>query len=137
MNIPLIFIALIVCLLTIYMMNRFVKRPNIYCFILLIQFLSYCSIIYSFENVFTIPQIELLIILCSIFIPSCIVLFDYYKMKRTVKNNRINIHLVEKKKKQEVEKLNFHTSWKMLNIIKRNFSSYCFESLDISDKNFQ
>lgn len=137
MNIPLIFIALIVCLLTIYMMNRFVKRPSIFTvFILLIQFLSATVVVFTlFENVFTIPQIELLIILCGIFIPSCIVLFDYYKMKRTVKNNGINIHLVEKKKKQEVEKLNFSYFLKNAEHYKKEISALTvFESLDISDK---
>ena len=52
MNVPLIFVAVIVSFLTIYMMNRFVKRPGNPVFVLLAQFLSATVVIFSlFEDV--------------------------------------------------------------------------------------
>ncbi|HZK28394.1 MAG TPA: tetratricopeptide repeat protein [Thermoclostridium sp.] len=137
MNVPLIFIALIVCLFTIYMMNRFVRRPGIFTIlILIIQFLSATIVVFSlFENVFTTPQIELAIIVCGIIIPFNIVLFDYIKMKRKIKGNGINAHLIEKKKKQEKQKLNISYFLENADAYKEEISALTvFESLDINDK---
>ena len=69
MNVPLVFVAFIVYLLTIYMMNRFVKRPGLgSVFVLLAQFLSATVITFSlFEDVLTTPEVELSIIIGGVF----------------------------------------------------------------------
>ena len=55
MSIPMVFIAVLICLMALYTMNRFIKRPGIVSILLLIlQFLAATVTVFSlFEDVLT------------------------------------------------------------------------------------
>lgn len=136
MNIPLIFVTLIVCLLTIYTMHRFVRRPGVgLVFILLIQFLSATILLFSlFENVLTTPEVEVALILSGVFLPISVVVYDHTKMIRKRKEMGVNVHLIEHKQKDN-QKWNASSFLKNAELYKHEINALSvFRSLDIQDK---
>ncbi|NLM10449.1 MAG: tetratricopeptide repeat protein [Clostridiaceae bacterium] len=137
MNVPLVFVAFIVSLLTIYMMNRFVKRPGLgSVFVLLAQFLSATVITFSlFEDVLTTPEVELSIIIGGVFLPSAIVIYDYVKMIRKVKEQGINIRIIEPKARNNAHELKFSYFTENVELYKGELDALTvFKSLNIQDK---
>lgn len=137
MNIPLVFTALIICLLAIYMMNRFVKRPGIgFVFILLIQILSATVIVFSLiDNVLTTPEVELSAIIGGVFLPSVIVIYDHAKMIRKRKEKGINIYLIERREKKNTQRLNYSYFIENAELYKEAIDALTvYKSLNIQDK---
>lgn len=138
MNIPLIFVAFVIGLLTIYMMNRFIKRPGFgLAFILLIQFLSATVAVFSvLENVMTIPEVDLAVIAGGILLPSVVVIYDHIKAVRRIKEKGIDVKLIESKRKNNTEKLSYSYFIENPEPYKGEIDAVTvLKTLDISDKN--
>lgn len=107
MDIPLIFVAVIIALMAIYMMNRFILRPGIVTIlILIIQLLCATVTVFSIlENVLTTSQVELGIILVGVILPLPIFIYDYIDFSRRMKNNGVQAQYIEKKERRK------HSKW--------------------------
>jgi len=139
MNIPLVFVAFVVSVLTIYMMHRFVKRPGFLTApVLLIQFLSASVLIFALiENVLTVPEVELAVIAGGVFLPSCIVVYDHIKVLQKRKKTGLSVSLIEPRKKKDLKKLSH--SYYIENADLGNTeikAEEFFDSLGISDREF-
>jgi tetratricopeptide (TPR) repeat protein len=99
MNIPLVFAVFVICLLALYIMNRFIKRPGPGSMLILIfQFLAATVAVFSlFENVLTTPQVELGIILAGVFLPLPVILYDHAAFSRRLKKAGVRVPFLEKK----------------------------------------
>lgn len=139
MNVSLIFVAFVISALTLYMMNRFVKRPGIIMvFVLLVQFLSATVVIFSLaEKVLTIPEVELAVIAGGIFLPSVIVVHDHVRMIRKRKEKGFDVPLIEPKNTCRageteyscfLENADLDTTWIS--------ASAVFDSLALDDRKF-
>lgn len=108
MNIPLIFAAVVICLLALYIMNRFVKRPGPgSVLILIMQFLAATVTVFSlFENVLTTPAVEFGIITAGIILPLPVVLFDHISFSLRLKKAGVHVPFLEKKVKEKKRKWN-------------------------------
>lgn len=106
MNVPFIFMAVIICLLVLYMMNRFIQRPGIVTtLILIIQFLTATVTIFSlFENVFTTPLVELIMLLAGVFLPVLVVVYDHVDFSRRRKKSGAEVSFIEKKERRKQSK---------------------------------
>ncbi|MBP7176449.1 MAG: tetratricopeptide repeat protein [Thermoclostridium sp.] len=103
MNIPLIFTAVLICLLALYIMNRFVKRPGPGAIVILtLQLLAATVTVFSlFENVFTTPVVELGIIFTGIIMPLPVVLFDHIVFFKRLKKSGVREPFLEKKERKK------------------------------------
>ena len=99
MNIPLIFTAVVICLLALYIMNRFVKKPSpVSILILVLQFMAATVTVFSlFEDVLTTPAVELGIIVAGIILPLSVVVFDHIAFSRRLQKTGIREPFLEKK----------------------------------------
>jgi len=139
MNVPLIFIAFIVSLLTIYMMNRFIKRPGIVSvFVLLVQFLSATVVVFSLlENVLTTPEVEFAVIAGGFFLPSLILIYDHIRVIRKRKKMGTYIPFIEPKSKNEKQRLSYSYFTENAELYKGEIDPVTvYNSLDIDDKKF-
>jgi len=103
MNIPLIFAAVVICMLALYIMNRFVKRPGPgSILILIVQFVAATVAVFSlFENVLTTPAVELGIILTGVVLPLPVVLYDHIAFSGRLKKAGVRVSFLEKKEKKK------------------------------------
>ncbi len=108
MNIPFIFVAVVICLLALYMMNRFVKRPGVVpILVLIVQFLAATVTVFSlFENVLTTPSVEMGVIFAGVILPLPVVLFDHIAFSRRLKRTGVHAAFLEKKVKKKNSKWN-------------------------------
>lgn len=137
MNVPLIFVSIVVSVLTIYMMHRFVKRPGLILVpVLLIQFLSATVLVFSLiENVLTVSEVELAVIIGGVFLPSGIIVYDHIRMIRKRKKLGVNVPLIEPVRKNDPKKSDY-------SYFLENAEHGCneinadtvYKSLEISDK---
>ncbi|ANX01347.1 hypothetical protein CSTERLE_07080 [Thermoclostridium stercorarium subsp. leptospartum DSM 9219] len=136
MNISLVFVAFVVSFLTIYMMHRFVKRPGVFLvFVLIIQFLSATVVIFSLlEDVFTIPEVELAVIVGGVLLPSLIVVYDHAIMIRKIRKTGIDIRLIESRKKNNTQQLDYLYFLENAELYGNEIEApVVFKSLEISD----
>lgn len=103
MNFPLIFVAVIIGLLAIYIMNRFIKRPGIGLILVLIcQFMAATVTVFSlFDGVLMTPQVELAILVAGIFLPLPVVIYDHIHFYRKLKRAEGKLRFIEKKVKNK------------------------------------
>lgn len=108
MNVPLTFIAVITCLMALYMMNRFIKSPGVVSvLLLLIQFFAASIIVFSLiDDVLTTPQIEFAVILAGVVLPAPVVVYDHISASRRRKKTGANVPYIEKKEKKRSENWN-------------------------------
>lgn len=137
MNVPLIFVAVVVSFLTIYMMHRFVKRPGVIpAFILLLQFLTATVVVFSlFENVLTIPEVELSIIIGGVILPSAVVIYDHARVIRKRKEKGIDIQLIDPRPKKDTKELKYDYFIGNAELYKGEIDALTvFKSLNIQDR---
>ncbi len=99
MKIPLIFTAVLICLLALYIMNRFVKKPGPgSILILVLQFMAATVTVFSlFENVLTTAAVELGIIVAGIILPLPVVVFDHIAFSKRLQKAGAREPFLEKK----------------------------------------
>lgn len=105
MNIPMAFLAVIICLLAFYTMHRFIKRPGVIMVILLLIQLVTASITVFclFENVLTIPIFELYAIIAGVVLPIPVIFYDHIAARGKIKKMGKYVPLVEKKEKKQIK----------------------------------
>jgi tetratricopeptide (TPR) repeat protein len=108
MNIPLIFTAVIIGLLALYMMNRFVQRPHPgLILILILQFLAATVTVFTLlENVLTTPLVDLGILAAGIVLPLPVVLYDHISFFQRLKKAGVHVPFLERKGKTKSGKWN-------------------------------
>jgi len=139
MNIPLIFVAFIISLLTIYMMHRFVKKPGVLLIVvLLVQFLAATVVVFSlFENVLTTPDVELAVIAGGFFLPTVVVIYDHVMAVRKRKKMGINVPFIEPRIKNNTQKLSYSYFLENAELYKGEIDALAvFKSLNIDDRDF-
>jgi len=106
MNVPMIFVAIITCLLALYMMNRFIRRPGVFsAFLLLIQLLTASVTFFSIlENVLTTSIFELSVIIAGVIFPTPVIIYDHYSAYKKIKKMGVKVPLIEKKEKKIQER---------------------------------
>jgi tetratricopeptide (TPR) repeat protein len=136
MDIPLIFTVIVICLLALYMMNRFVKRPGVgSMLILVLQLLAATVTVFSlFENVLTIPMVELGIILAGVVLPSPVILYDHIVYSRRLKKAGARVPFVEKKEKKKIGRWNVASFTSHAELWKNELQSMeVYRSLTVAD----
>ena len=108
MNVPLVFVAVITCLMSLYMMHRFIRRPEVVPVILLIiQLLAATVIIFSLlEDVLTTPVVELAVILTGVLLPAFVVTYDHIMVSKKRRKLGVCIPFIEKKEKNKPQNWN-------------------------------
>ncbi|NLY18901.1 MAG: tetratricopeptide repeat protein, partial [Clostridiaceae bacterium] len=106
MNIPMIFVAVITCLLALYTMNRFIKRPGVFsALLLLIQLLSASVSFFSIlENVLTTPAFELSAIFAGVLLPAPVIVYDHCKAYKKIKKMGVGVPFFESREKKTRER---------------------------------
>lgn len=136
MNIPMIFVVVIICLIALYTMNRFIRRPSaLLILLLLIQLLTASVSIFSiFENVLTTPIFDLSIIICGIFLPVPVIIYDHYTVYKKIKNMGIKAPLIEIKEKKFKERWSISAFTESAELWKGEIHALdVFNSLSIKD----
>lgn len=108
MNIPLLFVAVVICLLTLYIMNRFIKRPGpVSILVLILQLLAATITVFSlFENVLTTSQVELAILVAGVISPLPVILYDLLSYRKRLKKMGVSVPFLEKKAGRKTGKWN-------------------------------
>jgi tetratricopeptide (TPR) repeat protein len=108
MSIPMVFIAVLICLMALYTMNRFIKRPGIVSILLLIlQFLAATVTVFSlFEDVLTTPPVELAILVAGVIVPLPLIGYDHISYLRKLKKSGAHIPFIAKKEKNKPKEWN-------------------------------
>ncbi len=137
MNVLLIFTGALACLLALYMMHRFIRRPGVISVLLLtIQLLSTTVIVFVLaQNVLTTPQVELAMIFTGIILPLPMVVYDHivFSMKR--KKAGFNISFIEKKEKKQTETWNVSFFTEQAELWKKEIPAMeVYRSLSVQDE---
>ena len=136
MNVPMIFVAVIICLMALYTMNRFIRRPGVFSiFLLLIQLLTASVTIFSiFENVMTTPVFELSVILSGVVLPTLVIIYDHCITHKKMKKMGVIVEFIEKKEKKTQERWSISAFTESAELWKQEIhSSDVFRSLSVKE----
>ncbi|MCX7774324.1 MAG: hypothetical protein N2376_14575, partial [Clostridia bacterium] len=101
-DISLAFIVVIVALLTVYMGFRCIRRINV--LTVLTFMLQLCmlttGILTVTNRVLAVPLYEMVMIFFGVLLPVIFLLFDYFSMKKRIKDANSDVPLIEKLEKQ-------------------------------------
>lgn len=108
MNVPLIFMAVVMCLLALYIMNRFIQRPGpVSILILLLQLSAATVTVFSlYEEVLTTATVEFILLVAGVISPLPVILHDMLSFRRRLKKEGASVPFLEKKAAKESGKWN-------------------------------
>lgn len=136
MNIPMIFVAIITCLLALYMMNRFIRRPGVFsAFLLLIQLLTASVSFFSIlENVLTTPVFELSVIIAGVILPMPVIVYDHYAAYKRMEKKGVKMPFIESRGKKVKERWSVSAFTESAELWKETIhATDVFRSLSIND----